>query len=104
MLSSRSRSPPKRPRQAAAPWAPSSQKDSYDPSVPTGSPERRRSRGGSAGGGGGDLGLPKPTESSLNPWLGAPGAVEERQSQAYGSGNGYGSVPKVCDYRHICLQ
>ena len=48
----------------------------------------------------GDLGLPKPTESAaaaapVNPWMSAPGAVEERQSQAYGIGGGYNSVPKV---------
>ena len=59
MLSSRSRSPPKRPRQA--PWASSasSQKgaapsgSTYDPFEPTTSPERRTRASA------GDLGLPK---------------------------------------------
>ena len=85
MRSFRSRSPAKRPRQAQAPWASSG--GAYDPTEPTTSPERR-----SGGRGGAEA---KPT----NPWLSAPGAVEERQGPtAYGqSGNGYGGggVPKV---------
>ena len=86
MRSFRSRSPAKRPRQAQAPWASSG--GAYDPTEPTTSPERR-----SGGRGGTEA---KPT----NPWLSAPGAVEERQGPtAYGqSGNGYGGgggVPKV---------
>ena len=57
----------------------------------------------------GDLGLPKPTESAaaatpVNPWMSAPGAIEERQSQAYGigggdQGNGYGSVSSSSSYQ-----
>ena len=87
LRSLRSRSPAKRPRQAQAPWASSG--SAYDPTEPTTSPERRRS------GGRGGASESKPT----NPWLSAPGAVEERQGPtAYGqSGNGYsgGGVPKV---------